>query len=196
MAIESPSMEKITGGDFGESEYLLPERKTSWVGLRPEEIEDTIESQEEINEMEGDKSIQRPETISQLYQESRQAREELAEAEIEFGKYRVLTGQISKVFKKEERDKAEQEYKSAQEKYDRVQDKLLGHFLEKAQTRWTEKDKEGDFQTFRNELIFKGFFMREQEKLARAKQEILPAQEKKRLNGLFKKMGNSYAKMS
>ncbi len=195
MNIENPSMEKITGGNFEESRHLPLERETSWKELNPEEIENIIDSQEEINEMEGDRIVQRPETISQLYQESRQAREKLTEAGIEFDKYKVLTGQISKVFKKEERNEAKQEYESAQEKYDQVQDKLLSRFLEKAQSRWVGKGREEDFQIFRNELIFKGFFMREQEKLARVKQEMLPEQEKKRLNGLFKKIGNSYAKL-
>ena len=67
-----------------------------------EDIKTDIETEEEINEESRVEEI--PAKRSQI-KEVREARQEMAKKEAEYDKYKILTGQIGRFFKKEERAK-------------------------------------------------------------------------------------------
>ena len=157
-----------------------------------EEIEDDIGTEEEINEELREKKI--PVKRSQI-KEVRESRQEMVRLEAEYNKYKTLTGQIGKIFKKEEKTKIKEEYDRAKDKYNETQNELLRFYVEKAQDRWTGKEGKAKFEKFRNEVIFRGNFGREQERINQAKQEVLSKQDKGRFRKILGNIGQEYSKI-
>ncbi len=167
-------------------------RRKEWMEKPEEEIRTDIETEQEINEELRKEEI--PAKRSQI-KEARGARQEMVRLEAEYDKYKFWTGDISKHFKKEDKIKAKKDYEQAKDKYNEVQNELLGFYLEKAQDRWNGEEGKVKFKEFRDEIIFRRAFGREQERISQAKQETLSEQDKGRFREILGKIGQEFNKI-
>jgi len=166
--------------------------RKEWMKKPEEEIKTDIGVEQEINEELREEEI--PAKRSQI-KEAREARQEMVRLEAEYDKYKFWTGDISKHFKKEDKVKAKKDYEQAKGKYNESQNKLLGFYLEKAQDRWTGEEGKAKFKEFRDEVIFRRAFGREQERISQAKQETLSEQDKGRFREILGKIGQEFNKI-
>jgi len=171
---------------------VLEAAEIRWKEKPVEEIKDDIETEEEINEESREEEI--PAKRSQI-KEVRAARQEMVRLEAEYDKYKTLTGQIGKIFKKEEKAKAKGEYDRAKDKYNKAQNELLKFYLEKAQNKWTGEEGKEKFEKFRDEIIFRRAFGREQERISQDKQEVLSEQDKGRSRKILGYIGREFSKI-
>ena len=163
-----------------------------WKESSVEEIKDDIETEEEISEESRDKEM--PVKRSQI-KEVRESRREMVRLEAEYDKYKTLTGQIGKIFKKEEKSKIKEDYDQAKDKYNKAQNELLKFYLEKAQSKWAGEKGKAKFEKFRDEVIFRRAFSREQERISQAKQEVLSKQDKGRSRKILGYIGREFSKI-
>lgn len=167
-----------------------------------EKSQNFFKKEDEINESEKNKELIK---LAPLIKEVKKNREELAKKEIEYNRYKFLTGNIGNLFKKEEKSQIKSEYENAKCFYQEAKEKLAGEY-EKAvigsvDTKKTkgnlEEGKEALHISQRAEkLIFgAGFLSKEMERLEKAKAENLPEKDKKRYKEITKKIYKSYSNL-